>query len=249
MPNIFEEIDQLQAEINSHKPFAKDILNQLKEYYKIGLTYSSNALEGNSLTISETKVVIEEGLTIGGKPLKDHFEALGHAEAYDLLFKLAKNKNLSEEEIKKLHKLFYLRIDKKNAGKYRKVPALITGSAYPLSKPAEISALMQKFVFQINQIRATKHPVEIAALAHKEFVFIHPFIDGNGRVARLLMNLILLQEGYNITIIPPAARSEYIADLEKAHVNDKDFIYFIARMVKECQRDYLRIIDNLSNSK
>lgn len=247
MSNIFEEIDQLQAKINSHKPFTKEILNQLKEYYKIGLTYSSNALEGNSLTISETKVVIEEGLTIGGKTLKDHFEALGHAEAYDLLFKLAKKKNLTEKEIKKLHKLFYLRIDKKNAGKYRNVPALITGSAYPLPKPTEIPVLMQKFVSHIDQIRRSKHPVELAALTHKEFVFIHPFIDGNGRVARLLMNLILLQEGYNITVIPPAVRSEYIADLEKAHIDDKDFIHFIARMVKECQQDYLRVIDNLSN--
>ncbi len=247
MSNVFNEIDQLQEKINAHKPFKKDILNQLKEYYKIGLTYTSNALEGNSLTISETKVVLEDGLTIGGKPLKDHFEALGHAEAYDLLYKFAKNKSISEEEVKKLHQLFYARIDKKNAGKYRSVPALITGSQYPLPSPKDILDLMHKFISQSNQMRSVKHPVEVAALTHKEFVFIHPFIDGNGRVARLLMNLVLLQEGYNIVTIPPAVRSEYIADLEKAHVDDKDFIEFIARMVKECQLDYLRLINNLSD--
>lgn len=246
MQNILNEIDQLQTEINSFKPFKKEVIALLKEYYKIGLTYTSNALEGNSLTESETKVILEDGLTIGGKPLKDHFEVLGHAEAYDLLFKLAKNKSISEEEIKKLHQLFYNRIDKKNAGNYRILPALITGSKYPLPSPKEIPQLMQKLIPYIAQIRTIKHPVEAAALVHKEFVFIHPFIDGNGRVARLLMNLLLLQEGYNIVIIPPILRSEYIENLEKAHTNEKGFINFISRMVRECQKDYLRLLSSLS---
>ena len=93
----------------------------------------------------------------------------------------------------------------------------------------------------MNVIRKEKHPVEFAALFHKEFVFIHPFIDGNGRVARLLMNLILLQENYNIGIIPLITRQEYIDTLEKAHNNDADFIHFIARMIRETQKDYLRL--------
>lgn len=245
MKSILAEIDQIQKEIDAFKPFKKEILDLLKEYYKIGLTYSSNALEGNSLTESETKVVLEDGLTIGGKPLKDHFEALGHAEAYDFLYKIAKNKSISEEEIKKLHQLFYRRIDEKNAGKYRTVPALITGSKYPLPSPKEIPQLMHQLIPYISQERETKHPVEAAALAHMKFVFIHPFIDGNGRVARLLMNLLLLQDGYNIVIIPPIVRSEYIENLEKAHTDKKGFIHFIARMVKEGQRDYLRLIHSL----
>ena len=177
MKNIFDEIDQLQSEINLFKPFTKESLDLLKNYYKIGLTYSSNALEGNSLTESETKVVLEEGLTIGGKPLKDHFEALGHAEAYDLLYKLAKNKSISEEEIKKLHHLFYCRIDETHAGKYRTLPVLLTGSKYPLPSPKDIPQLMHQLIPDIDQMRTTKHPVETAALVHKEFVFIHPFMD------------------------------------------------------------------------
>ena len=167
--DVFKEIDSLQDEINSYRPLSPELVKQLKEYYKIGLTYSSNALEGNTLTESETKIVLEEVITIGGKPLKDHLEAIGHAEA------------------------------------------------------------------------AATNPVKAAALAHKEFVFIHPFIDGNGRTTRLLMNLILLQEGYNIAITPPITRREYIDSLELAHTNDEEFIYFIARMVRETQKDYLRL--------
>lgn len=118
---------------------------------------------------------------------------------------------------------------------------MITGSKYPLPKPTDLPTLMKELIPNIEIFRKNKHPVEAAALAHKEFIFIHPFIDGNGRAARLLMNLILLQESYNIAIIPPVVRGEYIDALEKAHVDDRDFIYLIARMVRETQKDYLRL--------
>src|ERR1700682_2175756 len=108
--DIFKEINSLQDEINSYRPLSVDLLKQLKEYYRIGLTYSSNALEGNTLTESETKIVLEEGITIGGKPLKDHLEAVGHAEAYDFLFTLVKDKTVCEHDIQQLHKLIYFRI-------------------------------------------------------------------------------------------------------------------------------------------
>ena len=211
MKDILNEIESLQKEINSFKPIKDKFLKQIKEYFKIGLTYTSNALEGNSLTETETKIVLEEGITIGGKPLKDHLEAIGHAEAFDFLYTLAKNKNVSEEDIKKIHKLFYFRIDEKNAGKYRKNKAIITGSKYSLPKPEELSDLMKNLIPEIEKLRKDKHIVEVAAIAHKEFVFIHPFVDGNGRTARLLMNLILLQENYNIAIIPMIMRQEYIS--------------------------------------
>jgi Fic family protein len=239
--DIFKEIDALQQEIQSYKPLDAESMRQIKAYYKIGLTYSSNALEGNTLTESETKIVLEEGITIGGKPLRDHLEAIGHAEAYDFLYTLIQNKVIHEQDIQELHQLFYFRIDEKNAGTYRKTKAILTGSKYPLPKPSELPELMKQLIPNIEKIRKEHHPVKAAALAHKEFVFIHPFIDGNGRTARFLMNLILLQEGYNIAIIPPITRREYIDPLEKAHANDHDFIHFIARMVRETQKDYLRL--------
>ena|SRR3990167_4054936 len=241
MNNIFKEIDQLQEEINKFRPLDKNLLKQIKEYYRIVLTYSSNALEGNTLTETETKIVLEEGITIGGKPLKDHLEAVGLSDSFNLLYDYANNKTISEHDIKKLHKLFYYRIDEESAGEYRKVQALITGSKYPLPKPDVLPKLMVNFIEELKAMHPKKHPVEIAALAHKEFVFIHPFVDGNGRVARLLMNLVLMQHGYNIAIIPPILRPEYIRSLEKAHTNDTDFIKLIAQCVKETQKDYLRL--------
>ncbi len=239
--DIFKEIDSLHKEISSYKPLGPDFLKQIQNYYKIGLTYSSNALEGNTLSESETKIVLEEGITVSGKPLKDHFEAIGHAEAYDFLLTLVKGKIFKQEDIQQLHKLIYFRTDEKNGGKYRPTKAVITGSKYPLPKPEELPHLMAQFISHVKDIRAKNHPVAAAALVHKEFVFIHPFIDGNGRTARLLMNLVLLQEGYNIAIIPPITRREYIDSLEEAHIDEKAFIHFIARMVRESQKDYLRL--------
>jgi len=237
MKNLLEEIDSLQKEINSFKALSK----QIKEYYRIEFTYSSNAIEGNSLSESETKIILEDGVTIGGKPLRDHMEAIGLSDAYDFLYVLMKNKTITEQDIRKLHSLFYLRIDQKNAGVYRTVNAIITGSKYPLVKPKELPMLMENLIHNFEKIRSNNHPVYAAALIHKEFVFIHPFIDGNGRVARLLMNLILLQEGYNLTIISPVLRRDYIDALEKAHVDDSDFLEFIARMERETQKDFLRL--------
>ena len=239
-----KEIDKLQNKIDSFRPLKKEEIQGLKNYFRIGLTYSSNALEGNSLTETETKIVIEDGLTIGGKPMRDHYEALGHSEAYDLIFSLSQKKEaITEAHIKKLHKLFYHRIDSNNAGKYRKVRVFISGSTATFPAPQDVSLKMKKFVAVLKNLDK-KNPIESAALAHKEFVFIHPFIDGNGRVARLLMNLVLLNKGYVITIIPPILRREYIRTLEKAHQNDHDFIDFIAGRVLETQKDYLRLLKN-----
>lgn len=242
MQNILSDIDELQKKINAYRPFPPLTLQKIQEYYKIGLTYSSNALEGNSLTESETKVVIEDGLTIGGKPMRDHFEALGHAAAYDFLYTLSKKQGFSEEDLKTLHKMFYEKIDEKNAGVYRNAQVLISGSKYPCPKPVEVPGLMSKFVDESVDIVKNMHPVFASAEIHKNFVFIHPFIDGNGRIARLLMNLILLQKGYQITIIPPVLRLEYVTLLEKAHENDSEFKNFIARSVLESQKEILRLI-------
>lgn len=241
MKNMYTQIDELQEKINAHRPLSEKLLKEIREYYRIGLTYTSNAIEGNSLTESETKIVLEEGITIGGKRLIEHLEAIGHSDAYNYVYELIKNTEITIEDICRLHHLFYFRIDEENAGKYRDTKAIITGSKYPLPTPGQLPDLMEELMIAITRFRKEKHPVEAAALAHKEFVFIHPFVDGNGRVARLLMNLILLQEGYEIAIIPPMIRNQYIQALEKAHVNDQDFLSFIAKAVKETQQDYLRL--------
>ena len=228
--------------IKANRPFDEQVIKSLRCYYRIGLTYSSNALEGNSLTESETKVVIEDGLTIEGKPLKDVYEAVGHAKAYDHLYSLVQKQTLEEQGILMLHKLFYQQIDENQAGIYRQVPVFISGSQYAVTPPQKIAAEMKRFIDWYNASEGKVHPVRLAALAHQRFVFIHPFIDGNGRMARLLMNLSLLRNDYTIAIIPVVLRQKYIASLEAAHTNVEPFVELIADCVIATQTDLLRLL-------
>lgn len=239
---MFEQIDQNKVRIDVFRPFEGNTLKQIKDYYRIGLTYSSNALEGNSLTETETKILLEDGLTVGGKPIRDYYEATGHARAYDYIYTIAHGEPIGEEQIKTIHLLFYSQIDLERAGEYRRERVIITGSAYPTPAPDKIPGLMSSFVRWLADAEHKLHPVEFAALAHQRFVFIHPFIDGNGRVARLLMNLCLIRKGYTIGIIPPILRSEYIALLEKAHRDALPFVKFIAERVEETQKDLIRML-------
>ncbi len=238
--------DKLQERIRAHRPLDSYEVKQIKEYYRIGLTYSSNALEGNSLTEIETKVVLEDGITIGGKPLKDHFEAIGHSEAFDLLYKLVERQEITEDDILGLHRLFYYRIDSESAGKYRERNVIITGTDFTPPAPAAVPAAMSEFLGNLSSLRSSLHPVEYAAMLHLQLVSIHPFIDGNGRAARLLMNLALLQSGYPITIISPIIRADYIAALLDSNNGDNQpFINFISCCVWESQKEYLRLLESL----
>jgi Fic family protein len=241
---MLKKIDALRAKIDAHRPLDAHMLKQVREYFRIGMAYSSNALEGNSLTETETKIVIEDGITIGGKPVRDHLEALGHSEAYDLLFRLAKHRDITEANVKELHRLFYYRIDAKQAGKYRKRRVIITGTDFIPPAPERIPVLMESLIAGLPATRAKRHPVEFAAIIHKELVTVHPFIDGNGRAARLLMNLALLQAGYPVAIIPPILRREYLDTLDKTHKGDDGpFIIFIAGVCYELAKEYLRLLE------
>ena len=237
-----KKIDLYQNTINELRPFEGEMLKQVKDFYRVGLTWTSNALEGNSLTESETKVLIEDGLTVGGKPLRDMFEAVDHAKAYDYMFTLLANKEMEEENILYLHKLFYQNINQEFSGRYRDIPVFISGSNYPVSKVENLQREIGDLCKWIKTERKQYHPVEFAALLHKKFVFIHPFQDGNGRVARLLMNTALIQDGYLPALIPPILRSEYITLLEKAHEDDSPFINFIVERELESQKDFLRLL-------
>lgn len=238
----FQKTDENNRLLSAYRPLPPETLKSLREYYRVGLTYTSNAIEGNSLTESETKVVVEDGLTIEGKPLRDHYEAVGHAKAYDYIYQITEKAELAEEDILRLHYLFYQQIDAEKAGQYRNVKVYISGSHYSVATASKIPAEMQKLVKWYNDNEKKLHPVELAAELHKRFVFIHPFIDGNGRVARLLMNLALLRNGYTIAIIPAILRHEYIYSLETAHTRPEVFTSFIADRVIATQLDLLRLM-------
>lgn len=239
---IYEKIDRYKASIDEQRPFEGHLLNEIRGYYRIGLTWSSNALEGNALTISETKVLLEDGLTAGGKPLRDTFEALGHAQAYDFMFTLLGSRRITEADTLTMHRTFYTGIDTKDAGRYRDRPVFITGSNHNVCDVEQSGEEMSKLFQWAASDRDKYHPIEFAAQLHKRFVFIHPFIDGNGRLSRLLMNTTLIQDGYMLAVIPPVLRQEYISLLERAHKDDRPFMDFIAERVLESEREIMRLL-------
>ena len=238
----FKEADDNQKRINEHRPFEGEQLKELHSYYRIGLTWSSNAVEGNTLTESETKVLIEDGLTVSGKPFRDALEATSHVAAYDYMATLVSRKEISVDDIKTIHRIFYEPLDKDSAGVYRTVMCFITGSSYPVSAIETIESDMNSLGEWMKSSRSRYHPIEFAALLHKQLVFIHPFRDGNGRTARLVMNLALYQAGFLPAVIAPVHRHEYVQSLEKAHRTDRDFVSFICDRVIDSQCDMMRLL-------
>ncbi len=241
---IYDKINFFHKAISEIRPFEGHMLQQLKDYYRIGLTWSSNAIEGNTLTISETKVVLEDGLTIGGRPLRDFYETVGHGAAYDFMFSLIGERRITVGDIKVMHRLFYINIDEANAGTWRKENVIISGSDYVFPRPQEIEEQMLKLEEWIKAERDSYHPVIFAALLHLKFVSIHPFIDGNGRTSRLIMNLALIQDGYQLAIIPPVLRSEYNDTIRQYQNKGKPdlFFDFIAERVYETQKEIMRLL-------
>ncbi|MCL1875204.1 MAG: Fic family protein [Synergistaceae bacterium] len=242
-----KRIDEYKALIDKRRPLAPDEVKQLDAYFRIGSTYSSNALEGNSLDLSETKILLEDGITAGGKPIRDCYEAIGHASAYDFMLEAARSNpfTFSENMILKLHKLFYIGIDHERAGVYRDHQVFITGTEYVPPSAEQVPLLMKRTVNTLLEEWNNLHPVKLAAFAHLKLVDIHPFADGNGRAARLLMNLILVNRGYQIVIIPPVLRLEYINALKAAqrdkNPSDNAFFNLIAQCEIEAQKDYCRM--------
>lgn len=244
---LLQRVDRYADYIREHRPLTQDEVKELDAYYKIGVTYSSNALEGNSLTLSETKVLLEDGITVGGKPIRDCYEATGHAKAYDYMLSIARSgeMRITEDMVKQLHFLFYNAIDSNAAGKYRKGQVFISGTEYIPPTADQVPELMAEFIEKLGKIKDSLHPVEYAAYAHRRLVDIHPFADGNGRTARLLMNMILISKGYCIVSIPPVLRHEYISALRIAQrverPSDEAFVRLIAECELEAQKDYFRM--------
>jgi len=227
----FDLIDHLKKEIDSNRPFPSSLSQNLQQNLIVEWTYNSNAIEGNTLTLSETKVVLE-GITIGGKSVKEHLEAINHKEAILYLEMLVNgNEPISEWNIKNIHQIILKDIDNNNAGKYRMENVLISGAKHIPPKYYVVPELMQKLVMEYNNEWDKYHPIVKAALLHGEFVKIHPFIDGNGRTARLLLNFVLVSYGYPPIVIKMENRLEYYDALDYAHMT-KDYSKFISLVSK-----------------
>ena len=235
----FTKIDDFKSKLDSFRPLSKEIVSNIHENLIVNWTYHSNAIEGNTLTINETKVVLE-GITVGGKSLREHFEAINHKEAILFLEDLVSDKqDLSERIIKDIHSLILKNIDNANAGKYRNINVRISGAEHIPPNHVLLADRMRDLIEQYKSW-SNLHPVEQAAMLHSEFVKIHPFVDGNGRTSRLLMNLALMQHGYPPAILPVSKRLRYYNALDKAHVDNEydDFINLIIEIVGESFEPY-----------
>ncbi len=243
---MFEKIEEDKRILDSKRPLNNQQIKNLKKYFDVELTYNSNAIEGNTLTMTETKVILEDGLTIGkGKSLKEHLEVINHKEAIDYIDDIvSKGMDISERVIRDLHYIILKSIDNNHAGDYRTSNVLISGSKHRPPESFLVQEQMKTLIDWYNENKEKVHPIGLAAEFHFRFVFIHPFIDGNGRSARLLMNLILMRNGYPITVINTEDRDEYMRALEKASTEGQvdDFIKLVADAVERSLGTYLYII-------
>jgi len=236
----FAKLDALKARLDEYRPLDKAVTASLHEELVLQWTYHSNAIEGNTLTLKETKVALE-GITIGGKTLREHFEAINHRDAILMVEELVeKQQPLDEWTIKNLHQLVLKNIDADNAGRYRQVNVLISGAEHRPPSALQVPELMAAFSQWCSNDAQQLHPVERAARIHGEFVKIHPFVDGNGRTSRLLMNLELMKAGFPATVIEVAQRLDYYQALDKAHCSGdySDFINLVARAVEKSFATY-----------
>ena len=222
----YNRFGELKLRLDSYRPLPREVVENLRDDLILRWTYNSNAIEGNTLTLKETKVALE-GITVGGKTLQEHLEAINHKDAIVYLEALLKaEEGLTERNIKSIHQLILKKIDDKNAGAYRKMNVLISGAEHIPIDAAHVDEAMNKFLNWYNSDAQSLHPVERAMIVHLEFVKIHPFIDGNGRSARLLMNFELMRCGFPPIVLPVEKRLEYYEALDTAHTKDDTSLFF-----------------------
>lgn len=227
----YARLDRLKRKLDSYRPLPREIVDNLHEDLVLRWTYHSNAIEGNTLTLKETKVALE-GITVGGKTLREHFEVINHREAVLFVEGLVQqDKPLSEWDIRAIHQLVLRNIDDKNAGVYRLINVTISGAAHLPPEAVLVPDETRKFVEWLAGDARRLHPVERAARVHADFVKIHPFVDGNGRTARLLMNLELMKAGFPPAVLPVEKRLEYYEALDTAHTRN-DYAPFLTLMAE-----------------
>lgn len=245
MEELLPSIDAKKKRLDELRALSPKALVNLEHYYNIELTYTSNAIEGNTLSPVETTLVIEQGITVAGKPLKDHLEALDHYDAIRYVRELAGHRApLTESDVRNLHRLVMQRSTPDIAGQYADLPRYVrteTGR-HSFPSPAEIPALMGDFA---GWLRNAPDTPDTAFTAHRRLVDIHPFNDGNGRTARLLMNLILIRSGYPPVAVRPEDRLEYVRSLqqEQAGHGTESFYALLYQRLDTTLGEYLNALE------
>lgn len=205
----FTRIDELRNKLKTMRPLNETELKRLRDEFMIENTYNSNAIEGNTLTLRETALILQEGVTIAEKPVREHLEAIGHKDAFEYVISLADaNTELTERVIKEIHSLVLMN-DNTNRGVYRSVPVTIMGAAHTPPQPYLVPVQMEQLLVDYEAMKQDKHIIEAIAEFHLRFEGVHPFIDGNGRTGRLILNLELIKAGLLPVNIKFAARRKY----------------------------------------
>jgi Fic family protein len=238
---MYERILSKKKTLDSFRPLPTQLVQKLWEQMQIEFTYNSNAIEGNTLSLRETQLVIQEGITVHGKSLREHLEARNHPEAITYMEKLAqKGSTVKQEDILKVHKLLMHDIDDQNAGKYRTGQVRVAGATFMPPQADRIQPMINELLQTLSQNPDELTPIELAAFFHYKLVYIHPFIDGNGRTTRLLMNAILISNGYPFTVLLKVDRQKYLRTLSEAdNGNLVPFANFVARSVERSLDMYL----------
>ena len=241
-----KRIDAKKQNLDKQRPLPTYALKSIKESLFLEWTYNSNSIEGNTLTLQETKLVIEEGITIKGKSLREHFEAFNHQNAIEFVEELAQDKKeLSAQNILGVHALVLASIEKEYAGRYRTSGVRISGANFIPPNAQKVNQLMDELLDWINKSSKQLHPLVQACIFHHRFVWIHPFFDGNGRTVRLLFNLLLMKQGFPPAIILKNDRKKYYEALNKA--NQGDYAKLLLLMIQAMERSldiYLSSLDN-----
>lgn len=243
-------LEEKLKKLNKLRPISSTLMEKLRERFEIEMTYNSNAIEGNTLTLKETYWVIQQGITVKGKSLQDHLEAKNHKEALDFLYELIDQKGgqtISEHLIKNLHSLIIQEINKNIAGTYRNRDVFITGTDHNPSSALDVPIKMGELINWARKNHKKMNIIEYSSIIHHKFVHVHPFEDGNGRTGRLLMNVFLMQYGFPLVIIQKNDRQKYYRVLAKADQGDyKPLVRFVAQAVLRSLNIYL---DVLTSSK
>ena len=238
---LFARVDGLKEQLDQRRPLTIGELQRLHNEFMVEYTYNSNAIEGNTLTLRETALVLE-GVTIDKKPLKDHMEAVGHRDAFLYVQELVQNRvTFSETIVKQIHTLVLMdRPD--DRGVYRRIPVRIMGAFHEPPEPVMVPELMEKLTAEFDNKKL--HPIESAALFHLKFEGIHPFVDGNGRTGRLILNLFLMQNGYPPVNVKFADRRRYYDCFDSYYRDDNaaPMVEMVAEYVEERLRQYLSYI-------
>ncbi|GGZ30926.1 hypothetical protein GCM10007049_24830 [Echinicola pacifica] len=242
-----KEVDQLQVQWQQKRPLIGTQLQKMQEYFHVAYTYESNRIEGNTLSLQETHLVINEGITIGGKSMKEHLEAINHAEAVDFVEELVKGGvDFNARTLMELHYLVLKGIDRENAGKFRSVPVRISGSEHMPPQPYLLGKMMEDYFIHYNSHKTSLHPVILAAEMHERLVSVHPFVDGNGRTSRLVMNLILVSHGFTLANLKGdnTSRLAYYKALESVQVNNDPapFYELVIDAVKDSLQQHLDLV-------